>query len=494
MKKTLAMVLSAWLLLFHAAPGEAFVRVVKDADNGRGHFYEGATPIRFVGVNINQLPWADWRIDGELDYAKSIGAKVVRVWGVDSGTNAGDMAAKLRTVLDKAHSRQMYVIIALTHNYKQENWLANYGLPPGAERSFHLVRGDEPYYSRAEQLPDLGTVWMLDNRWIEYGYQVHYKGYVSALVMRLADHPALFAWDIANEVNSTSSHVEWTKKFYVEMARFIKSLDSNHMVTTGLIATRWAGLSPSQRDEVYKSPNIDFITVHQYLGGGHVQNNDGQDEDIGYANRNWKKPVVVEEFGSRDTYPPNAVRAAENYYSAKFAPPGSNDQLVDGIMYFGVSRDLADLKWYIPDVRDGLNNLFRTWNARLTGCGHWRSGVTLNPGQGITSCNRRFLLTMQGDGNLVLYRLAANGNANGHLWHSVTGGRPGGFATMQTDGNLVVYGPAPGGGNWGPLWWSKKTGDYGGANADLYVQDDGNIAIREPNAGRVLWTSKTGGN
>jgi hypothetical protein len=85
-------------------------------------------------------------------------------------------------------------------------------------------------------------------------------------------------------------------------------------------------------------------------------------------------------------------------------------------------------------------------------------------------------LTMQSDGNLVVY------DENGHArWASNTVGR-GSYATFQDDGNFVVYDS----GNHA-VWASNTSGHPG---AVLAVQDDGNVVIYAAN-GAVLWATGT---
>jgi hypothetical protein len=115
-----------------------------------------------------------------------------------------------------------------------------------------------------------------------------------------------------------------------------------------------------------------------------------------------------------------------------------------------------------------------------TGAGNsLAKGQSLLPGQKRVSSDGRFSLIYQGDGNLVLYRLA-DGAA---LWSTGTAGAGAGVTAMQSDGNLVVYDKG------GAARWASKTG----ASADrLFVQDDGNLVIRDA-AGQPLWASGTGG-
>ncbi|MEZ4320094.1 MAG: peptidoglycan DD-metalloendopeptidase family protein [Myxococcota bacterium] len=114
------------------------------------------------------------------------------------------------------------------------------------------------------------------------------------------------------------------------------------------------------------------------------------------------------------------------------------------------------------------------------GCGTVGGTTIYTANQSLGSCDGRFSLVMQGDGNLVLYR--AGGTA---LWHTQTHGNPGAWAVMQGDGNLVVYSV------WGtPLW---SSGTHGHAGSTLAVQNDGNVVIYAPN-GAPLWNTGTWGN
>lgn len=91
-------------------------------------------------------------------------------------------------------------------------------------------------------------------------------------------------------------------------------------------------------------------------------------------------------------------------------------------------------------------------------------------------------LAMQGDGNLVLYKLDP-GNPAGMVirWSSGTHGNPGAYLSMQTDGNLVVY-RADG----YPLW-ATNTDGYG-PTAHMRLQSDGNMVVYSRDA---LWASNS---
>ena len=116
----------------------------------------------------------------------------------------------------------------------------------------------------------------------------------------------------------------------------------------------------------------------------------------------------------------------------------------------------------------------------VSGCGVVGGTTLFEAGDTLSSCDGRFTLIQQTDGNLVLYK--AGGLA---LWSSETWGRPGAAAVMQGDGNLVVYDAG-----WRALW---SSGTHGNPGAVLAVQDDGNLVIYSP-TGRALWHTGTHGH
>jgi hypothetical protein len=110
--------------------------------------------------------------------------------------------------------------------------------------------------------------------------------------------------------------------------------------------------------------------------------------------------------------------------------------------------------------------------------GQLDSGATLGPGATLYSPSGNMALTMQTDGNLVLY-------APGHVAIWSTGTSNAGNGTIlaeQTDGNLVVIAP----GN-RAVWASGTSGHRGTV---LQVQDDGNMV--QYASGHVgIWSTGT---
>ncbi len=112
------------------------------------------------------------------------------------------------------------------------------------------------------------------------------------------------------------------------------------------------------------------------------------------------------------------------------------------------------------------------------GCGGIQQGEGLGEGSGIQSCDGRFTLDMQTDGNLVIYW-----KNHGALWstHATRGHN----LRMTQDGNLELNDTC------GVTIWSSETTGHTLAHADM--QSDGNLVVYGGD-GTALWSSGTGGH
>ncbi|MFD8479748.1 hypothetical protein [Kitasatospora sp. NPDC059673] len=113
-------------------------------------------------------------------------------------------------------------------------------------------------------------------------------------------------------------------------------------------------------------------------------------------------------------------------------------------------------------------------------------GDTLKPGDSLKVGYST--LSMQTDGNLVLYLTADNGKQLQALWSSKTWGNNGAYAVMQADGNFVVYKQGGGDGLGGALW---STGTWGKANP-VFALDGGELLVGAATGGTPYWRTNTG--
>ena len=107
------------------------------------------------------------------------------------------------------------------------------------------------------------------------------------------------------------------------------------------------------------------------------------------------------------------------------------------------------------------------------------SGLTLHPGQSLTTPERSYSLTYQLDGNIVIH--TSSGKA---LWSTNTYRSSLGNLVMQSDGNLVLTNKS------GTVIWSSGTGTKGRSN--LLLQQDGNLVLYNT-AGHPTWATGTMG-
>lgn len=137
--------------------------------------------------------------------------------------------------------------------------------------------------------------------------QEWFRDHISAIIGRVnpythrryRDEPAVFAWELANEPRY------YPQSWIVDTARFIKSLDPNHLVTTGS-----EGEVGGDFDTTHRSEDIDYATLHiwpQNWGWFDPQRPETYDHAertaMAYLRRHVEqarslgKPLVLEEFG-----------------------------------------------------------------------------------------------------------------------------------------------------------------------------------------------------
>ncbi len=317
----------------------------------QGQFWLDGKPLRFVGVNVrglahyggkDVLPYADaGHVALTLQAAKAIGARVVRVFAANDKQPHAVNAQRLKQTLDAAHAHGLKLIVALTDYY-----------PTG-----FFPKDDAKFYYKDPWGYDVlvPTFFALP----QGGWQENYEPWLKAVVPVAKGHPALFAWELGNEIKSPTApaqFVAWAK----QMAAAVKALDATHMVTVGLISTKSAALSDVQAKDLYGSPHLDFATIHAYDGS--------DEEDDSAVPKSLGKPFVVEEAGfSGDNRGPKVDadvgkwvgKGAVGYLQWGFmATPYDNG---DGDGSFGMDQVLGTHKqdW------DALSTVYLAWSKQL---------------------------------------------------------------------------------------------------------------------------------
>lgn len=136
---------------------------------------------------------------------------------------------------------------------------------------------------------------------------------------RYRDDPAIFAWELTNEARSADASADSLNAWMGEMSAYIKSIDPNHLVTTGIEGFYGPAHSSRNTDDWMKYNGQDFITNHQHatidFATCHVWPENWGWDPIGntqyalgratlYVQRHIEdadsvlhKPLLIEEFG-----------------------------------------------------------------------------------------------------------------------------------------------------------------------------------------------------
>lgn len=118
--------------------------------------------------------------------------------------------------------------------------------------------------------------------------------------IRYKDDPTIFAWDLMNEPEVSS--VPLAQNWFREMSAHVKSIDANHLLSTGSEGF-YGGRGGSEPDTELALPDIDFGTWHTYPAYHGLRPEQVLDliKQHGETAKRQGKPVIVQEFGCSRT-------------------------------------------------------------------------------------------------------------------------------------------------------------------------------------------------
>lgn len=182
--------------------------------------------------------------------------------------------------------------------------------------------------------------------------------------VKYADDPAIFSWQIGNEPRAfAEANKEAFAEWIGEVARLIRSLDPNHMISTGSEGIQGCENDPELAERIHAFPEISYINLHIWpynwqwipqedpaagIDNARIETNRYIDRHLEMAER-LHKPAVIEEFG----FPRDGMRFE----------PGTPTTLRD-IYYAGI-----------------FDRIIRSRNERgyLAGCNFWAWGGEARP-------------------------------------------------------------------------------------------------------------------
>ena len=292
-------------------------------------FYQGNSEFYFLGFGVYYLQWmaADastkYIVDDVFRVAHDIGVKVIRTWAFHSNsdsTNQSVIRNKPYKIMESGLKALDYVV------YKAKQY--DMKLVLALENNFSDFGGIKQYIDWANQTltPITGKDYKHNDFFIDDSIKSWYKYYVNTILNRenvytsnrYIDEPIIFSFELINEASNTVFDVNIVKEWYLEMADYFKSIDSNHLLTTGEIGYDIHRDYYSDWDFFYNSSQflfngykgtsfventslekIDYSSFHLYpdaWGFEPLAGNTWINDHVDITN-NFDKPALLGEFG-----------------------------------------------------------------------------------------------------------------------------------------------------------------------------------------------------
>lgn len=287
---------------------ETGLRLLRPKDkgvNGRvriegTHFNLDGRSLRFIGANMRELAYYGQSFlphatpnhrETQLKAARDLNMRVIRFYAAHRHVSVAQSIALVRETLDRLHEHGLLGIVCLNDSVG----LSNYYVP--GDDHFHTVD--------AVKHPD---------RIVYYrngGWRQNLLPFIEHIVGALRDHPAIFAWELGNEYAlvphpGTKEDGDAFIDFAHQTAQSIRSLDDQHLITTGLVNVVHVLPQGEKHDafarRLYESPEIDFGTVHFYQSPNQSHEIEPLEEQRSRVDlqvlKSLAKPMIIEEFGS----------------------------------------------------------------------------------------------------------------------------------------------------------------------------------------------------
>jgi len=281
----------------------------------------------YIGTNIwyaSRLALEEpERLALELDTLAGLGVRNLRILATDENFEGLDI------VFGALREREMCAVMYLNNAWEwsedgYRSWLEKAG------------EGHQPHPAVDGYPAYMANMWKFASspKAVEL-FQEH----VRRVVSRYKDEPAIFSWQICNEPRPFTKEPDAVESFveYIHgTAKLIKSIDPNHMVSTGNEGSMGCENDIDLFAKIHDCEDIDYLTIHIWpYNWSWVKEDvlaDSVDKAIAMTGRYiashlevaryMDKPVVIEEFGyPRDGFEyvnGTPTTARDKYYSFVF--------------------------------------------------------------------------------------------------------------------------------------------------------------------------------
>ena len=332
MKKQFLLLTVLLFLLGACAPKPAehsFIKV-----NADGQFVRDGKPYYFVGANFwyGAILGSEGeggnreRLHKELDFLKSIGINNLRVLVGADGENGiktrvepslqvapgvynDTILAGLDYFMNELRERDMTAVLYLNNSWEWSGGYSVYLQWSGhGEAVVPAVDGWPAYMEYVKQFPQSDSAKAL------------FANHVNYIVSRTnrynqikyVDDPTIMSWQIGNEPRAFSDeNKEPFARWMADVAAQIKSLDPNHMVSSGSEGAWGCEMDMNLFEKIHADPNINYLNIHIWPYNWSWVKADSLKELLPCAKENTKKyiddhmviaqkyskPIVLEEFG-----------------------------------------------------------------------------------------------------------------------------------------------------------------------------------------------------
>lgn len=332
MKKQFLLLTVLLFLLGACAPKPAehsFIKV-----NADGQFVRDGKPYYFVGTNFwyGAILGSEGeggnreRLHKELDFLKSIGINNLRVLVGADGENGiktrvepslqvapgvynDTILAGLDYFMNELRERDMTAVLYLNNSWEWSGGYSVYLQWSGhGDAVVPAVDGWPAYMEYVKQFPQSDSAKAL------------FANHVNYIVSRTnrynqikyVDDPTIMSWQIGNEPRAFSDeNKEPFARWMADMAAQIKSLDPNHMVSSGSEGSWGCEMDMNLFEKIHADPNINYLNIHIWpYNWGWVkadslkellprakENTKKYIDDHMVIARKYSKPIVLEEFG-----------------------------------------------------------------------------------------------------------------------------------------------------------------------------------------------------
>jgi mannan endo-1,4-beta-mannosidase len=212
-------------------------------------------------------------VDKVFQSAKNIGVNVIRTWAFYESSSFSNPSVirkspyeiqksgliALDYVLQKARESGTYLILTLSNNYSAFGGIPQYIMWANQSQ----LNGSNTHTHNDFFTSDSIKQW--------------FKFYIELLLNRTntfngikyKDDSTIFSWEIMNEADNPRKNFNVIKNWYEEISSFIKSIDSNHLITTGETGY---DIYPNPYSNVDLMYNSSYFLVNGYKGTSFYEN------------------------------------------------------------------------------------------------------------------------------------------------------------------------------------------------------------------------------